>query len=93
MQKFMSILFILLPGIIGLILRLRGIREILAWLFSCTVLPILILLDEFLIPYHGGGAALWPIALAVGSFYGAMSGGFGVVIASYYLKRRKKPQS
>ncbi len=32
---------------------------------------------------------MWPIALAFGSFYGAMTGGVGVVLASYYLKQKK----
>gem|GEM_PF-6527340 len=30
---------------------------------------------------------MWPIALAVGSFCGAMCGGLGVVIGSFYLKK------
>ena len=89
MQRLASILIIILPGIVGLILRLRSFREIPAWLLSCTVIPIFILVDEFFLPYRGGGASMWQIALAFGSFYGAMTGGFGVVIASYYLKRKK----
>lgn len=89
MDRIISIIIILLPGILGLILRLRGLREIPAWLWSCIVIPSLIMIDEFILPYHGGGASMWPIALAVGSFYGAMSGGVGVVMASYYIKRNK----
>jgi uncharacterized membrane protein len=89
MQKIISVFIIILPGIIGFILRLRGRRDIPAWLMSCTVIPTFILVEEFLLPYQGGGASMWPIALAFGSFYGAMTGGLGVVIASYYLKRKK----
>jgi hypothetical protein len=89
MDRFISIFIIILPGIVGLVLRLRNLREIPAWLLSCIVIPSLILIDEFLLPYHGGGVSMWPIALAVGSFYGAMTGGLGVVIASYYVKRKK----
>jgi uncharacterized transporter YbjL len=89
MQKFMSIFIIILPGIIGTILRLRQFREIPAWLLSCTIIPVFILISEFILPYQGGGASMWPIALAFGSFYGAMTGGLGVVLASYYLKRKK----
>jgi hypothetical protein len=89
MQKLISIFIIILPGVIGAILRLRDFREIPAWLLSCVVIPIFILADEFLLPYQGGGASMWPIALAFGSFYGAMMGGLGVVIASYYLKKKK----
>lgn len=80
----------MLPGIIGFILRLRNVREIPAWLLSCTIIPVVILADEFLLPYQGGGASMWPIALAFGSFYGAMTGGVGVVLASYYIKRKTR---
>lgn len=89
MQKVVSVFIIILPGIVGSVLRLRGWRDILAWLISCTVIPLLILADEFLLPYHGGGASMWPIALAFGSLYGTMTGGVGVVITSYFLKRKK----
>jgi hypothetical protein len=89
MQKIISIFFIVLPGIVGFILRLRRLREIPAWLLSCTIIPVFILVDEFLLPYQGGGASMWTIALAFGTFYGAMTGGVGVAIASYYIKRKK----
>jgi len=89
MQKMISIFIVILPGIVGASLRLRHFREIPAWLLSCTIIPIFILVDEFLLPYQGGGASMWPIALAFGTFYGAMTGGFGVAIASYYLKKNK----
>jgi hypothetical protein len=88
-QKTLSIFLIIFPGIVGAFLRLRSFREIPAWLWSCTVLPLFILVDEFILPYQGGGASMWPIALAFGSFYGSMTGGLGVVIASYYLKKKK----
>ena len=89
MDRFISIVIIIIPGIVGFLLRLRGLREIPAWLLSCIVIPSFILIDEFILPYHGGGASMWPIAIVVGSFVGAMTGGFGVVIASHYVKRRK----
>ena len=84
-----QILFLLLPGIVGIILRCRGVSEIYSWLAACTIIPLLILIEKVL-PYHGGGASMWPIALAVGSFCGAMSGGLGVVIGSFYLKRKNR---
>ncbi len=89
MQKFISIVIMILPAVVAAILRLRGFREIPAWLLSCAVIPGLILIDEFLLPHHGGGASTWPVALVFGGFYGAVTGGLGVVIASSYLKRKK----
>lgn len=76
MQKLISILIIILPGIVGAILRLRYFREMPAWLLSCPIIPVFVLAEEFLLPYQGGGASMWPIALAFGSFYGAITGGF-----------------
>jgi hypothetical protein len=89
MQRLISIFIILLPGIVGFILRVRNLREIPAWLLSCTIIPVFILVSEFILPYQGGGASMWPVALAFGTFYGSMTGGLGVVIASYYLKKKK----
>jgi hypothetical protein len=93
MQKVISIFIIVLPGIIGFILRVRSLREIPTWLLSSTIIPIFTLVSEFILPYQGGGASFWPIALAVGTFYGSMTGGLGVVFASYYLKKKKATDS
>jgi len=31
-----------------------------------VIFVALILLDEFVLPYHGGGASMWPLALLFG---------------------------
>jgi hypothetical protein len=51
-------------------------------------MPIFILVSEFALPYHGGGASMWPIALAFGSLYGFMATGLGIAIAQFILKKR-----
>lgn len=89
MQKLISIFLIRLPGIVGAILRLLKFKEVPAWILSCTIIPVFILIEEFLLPYQGGGASMWPIALVFGTFYGSMAGGLGVVLASYYIKRKQ----
>ena len=86
-----AIIVLIVALCIGFFLRIRGIKEISAWLASCCVMPVFVLFDEFVLPYRGGGASMWPIAFAIGGFYGAMTGGAGVVLASYYLKRKKRP--
>jgi hypothetical protein len=48
-----------------------------AWLASCAVVPVFVLLAEFVLPYQGGGASMWPIAMVFGSVYGAIAGGIG----------------
>ncbi len=44
---------------------------------------------EFILPYRGGGASFWPIALFFGGIYGAIAGGLGVMIASFFMKDKK----
>lgn len=83
---------LLIPFITGVVIRLRGRKESTAWMISSLVLPALVLFDEFVLPYRGGGASMWPIALVMGGFYGVISGGLGVVSASFYLKKRGNTQ-
>lgn len=85
-----AIIVLIMTFLVGSILRLRGINECIAWILSCCIMPAFILFPEFVLPYMGGGASMRPIALAVGSFYGVIVGGLGVVIASFYLKRKKR---
>ena len=81
------IVALLIAFMVGFAFRICGNREWLAWLFSLLVMPIIVLCDEFVLPYRGGGASMWPIAFVVGGFYGSFAGGLGVVTASYCLKR------
>lgn len=85
-----TIIVLIITFLAGSILRLRGINEYIAWILSCCIIPAFILFTEFVLPYMGGGASMWPIALAAGSFYGVIVGGLSVVIASFYLKRKKR---
>lgn len=87
----MPVIFaLILTFLIGLILRLRGISVLLAWILSCCVMPVFVLFAEFVLPYMGGGASMWPIAPVVGGFYGFIIGGLGVAIASFYLRRKNE---
>ncbi len=88
----MLIVLLLIPFITGAVIRLRGRKESTAWLISSLVLPAIVLFDEFVLPYQGGGASMWPIALVIGGFYGVISGGLGVVVASFYVKKRGSTQ-
>lgn len=88
----MLIVLLLIPFIAGAAIRLRGKKESTAWKISSLVLPAIVLFDEFLLPYRGGGASIWPIALVMGGFYGVIAGGLGVAVASFYLKKRADTQ-
>lgn len=76
----------------GLVARLQGKSQPLAWLLSSLVIPVFVLFDAFILPYRGGGASMWPIALVIGSFVGSLVGGLGVVAASYYLRKTESSQ-
>jgi len=73
----------------GLILPLRGMNPLFAWIISACIIPGFVLLAEFVLPYMGGGASMWPIALAVGGFWGIIAGGLGTLIAYGYLKYKE----
>jgi hypothetical protein len=83
-----AIIALIITFFVGLLLRLRGMNEYIAWILSCFAMPAFIIFDEFVLPYRGGDASMWPIALVIGGFYGVISGGLGVVIASFYLRRK-----
>lgn len=78
----MAIVAILLAGIIGFAARMQGMRWVGAWLIGCALLPVLVLVSEIVMPPEpGGGASMWPIALAVGGLCGAIASGVGVFLA------------
>jgi len=76
----------------GLVVRLLGKSQYLAWFLSSLVMPIFVLVDAFVLPYRGGGASMWPIALVIGSFVGSLVGGLGAVAASYYVRKKESSQ-
>ena len=71
---------LVLAFFVGLGLRVLRWRWWLAWLGSCTIVPAFVLFAEFVLPYQGGGASMWPIAMFFGGIYGAMAGGLGVIV-------------
>ncbi len=75
---------------VGLALRSLKWRGWVAWLLSCAVVPAFILFAEFVLPYEGGGASMWPIAMFFGGIYGAIAGGFGVLIGWQIQKKRER---
>jgi hypothetical protein len=85
-----AILAIIFAFFIGFYLSLRGIHPLLALLLASCVVPFFVLFAEFVLPYMGGGASMWPIALMFGGCYGFASGGLGVLIALAVIKIKKR---
>lgn len=85
-----AIIALIIAFFVGFILPLVGIRAGMAWLLACFIMPAFVLLFEFVLPYSGGGASFWPVALVVGGILGIMAGGLGVGIAVFIVDRRSK---
>jgi hypothetical protein len=74
--------------LLAFVLVSRGTPAMAAWLLSCLVVPAAVLFAEFVLPYAGGGASMWPIALVLGGVYGGAAGAAGTLLATFRLKRR-----
>jgi hypothetical protein len=72
------------------VLLKRGVRTSNAWLASCCVVPAFVLFAEFVLPYSGGGASMWPIALFFGALWSAAAGALGTFIAARINKGEVK---
>jgi hypothetical protein len=77
--------------LVGLVPTMRGVNPLISWGISCVILPALILFDEFVLPYRGGGASMWPIALFMAGIMGIAVGGLGTLIG-VAIKNRKKEE-
>ncbi len=82
----MAIASICLAAVVGFVFRLLSFPPKKAWLIGCVVVPAFVLFAEFVLPYQGGGASMWPIALIFGGAYGAASSGLGVFIAGLFTR-------
>ncbi len=87
-----AIIALTIAFLVGLILPLEGMPAGKAWLISCLVMPVFVLLFEFVLPYSGGGASFWPIALVIGGTLGIVAGGLGVIIGNTVHSRSKRDE-
>ena len=76
--------------LVGLVPTMRGVNPLISWGISCVILPALILFDEFVLPYRGGGASMWQIALVMAGITGVALGGLGTVIGVAMKKGKKE---
>lgn len=75
---------------VGMLVCIKTKRELFSWLVSSAVVPAFVLSAEFLLPYQGGGASMWTLALIVGGVVGSTCGAIGVWLASW-LNNRESP--
>lgn len=89
MPAFLSVT---LAFVIGFLLRSRGWKWWSAWLLSSTIVPTFVLFVEFATEYRGGGASMWPIALAFGGLIGICVGGAGVLAATIFYNAKAREE-
>jgi hypothetical protein len=82
-MEYLAIVVIVLAGVISLSLYLSKFKPVNAWLLGFLIVPLFILVEEFVLPYQGGGASMWPLALFIGGFYGAISSSIGLILGKY----------
>jgi hypothetical protein len=81
-------LAIFLAFMVGALAYAKTGRKLQSWLTACLVVPVFVLFAAFVLPYQGGGASMWPVALLFGGAMGAVAAGAGVVLASWWQDRR-----
>lgn len=88
----MSVLHLLLLALIWGTGMGRWMAKPKAWLYAGLVPPVALLLwllaSEYLLPYRGGGASMWPLALVFWSLPLAGAGIIGVLLGTAWRKRR-----
>jgi hypothetical protein len=72
--------------VLPFVLIRNRVRPLFSWFVSCLVVPAFVLVVEFVLPYTGGGASMWPIALVFGALYSAVASGVGTLIAAKVVK-------
>jgi len=73
------VILVVLAVLVGGVLRVVTKNRPVAVLAQVVLFIGLILLDAYVLPYRGGGASMWPIAVLLGSpvvFLGAALGAF-----------------
>jgi hypothetical protein len=58
---------------VGCAMKPGWVSMLLAAFTGALILPALVLYEEFFVPYKGGGASFWPIAIVLGGMYGLMA--------------------
>jgi uncharacterized membrane protein YjjP (DUF1212 family) len=87
----MIALAVVLAFIVGLSLRLMNKKSLFSWAWTGPIVPAFVLFSEFVMPYQGGGASMWPIALITGGVAGMVAGGVGVAIAALIMRKSNDP--
>ena len=78
--------FSLLCGIIITLIK-SNISPFIAGLIPWLLFLIKLLIDEYILPYQGGGASMWPIALITGGTVAFLMGIIGSSIIKFFKNK------
>lgn len=87
MNTEIAIILLVIVGV-TLLLKVKNVSNYIVWLIGLSIFPTAILIDEFILPYRGGGASMWPIAIVVSIFYSLLGVAIGTSIAGYIKRNR-----
>ena len=87
MNTEIAIILLVIVGV-TLLLKVKNVSNHIVWLIGLSIFPTAILIDEFILPYRGGGASMWPIAIVVSIFYSLLGVAIGTSIAGYIKRNR-----
>ena len=76
-----AILAIAAAFAVGLFVQLIYRKSITAMILSFMVVPSYLVASEYMLPYLGGGASFFGIAIIFGTIFGAIAGCLGVLAA------------
>ena len=83
------LIILLVASVLALVLQRKGKRLGYAVLAPVACFVVFVLFDAYVLPYRGGGASMWPIAILFGAPVAFAGGLLGFVIGRRFGKPRK----
>jgi amino acid transporter len=83
------LIIFVLAFVLDFVLRRKGRRKWVSIAAPVVCSVLFVLFDAYVLPYRGGGASMWPIAVLFGAPVAVGGGLLGVVIARRLDKSRQ----
>ena len=80
------LIIFVLAFVLAFVLQHKGKRPWVSITVPVVCFVLFVLFDAYVLPYRGGGASMWPIAILFGAPVAAGGGLLGVVIARRFSK-------
>ena len=80
------LILFLLAFVLSLVLHLTIGRMLVSLSVPVVCFVLFVLFDSYVLPYRGGGASMWPIAIIFGAPVAFLGGVYGVFGARWFKK-------